>query len=120
MGQERCKVCDRPMATNADWMGAPEYVPDDYRPELCWTKSQCDAHAVDWRRRALEAEARERWVPVGERLPRKRMRVLVWVRHIESFATYVDDGSFTGWLDDDNCQIYPSHWRPMPASPEVP
>lgn len=45
---ERCEVCDRPRATDAQWRD----VPPGERDDLCWGREQCEAGAVDWRERA--------------------------------------------------------------------
>jgi hypothetical protein len=54
----RCPTCDRPPATAEQWrdMEAEE------GPDLCWGDPGCRYNAVDWRARALAAEAE------GERL----------------------------------------------------
>ncbi len=85
--------------------------------------ADCAAHAVNWRERALKAEARQAWVPVGERLPDNGEMVAVWLGGID-----------TGFLNDGVWYVRPSagphggggynptrkitHWRPMPAPPE--
>ena len=52
-----CPVCDRERATAADLAAYPEGA----GAHLCWRNHgnphACDAHAVDWRARALAAEA---------------------------------------------------------------
>lgn len=54
----RCPICDRPLATDAD----TEHPTDcAHCYQLCWgvrTMSHCDGDPVDWRARALTAEAR--------------------------------------------------------------
>lgn len=91
--------------------------------------ADCEAHRVNWRERALKAEARQAWVPVGERLPDNGEMVAVWLGGID-----------TGFLNDGVWYIRPSagphggggynptrkitHWRPidappLPAAPEV-
>jgi hypothetical protein len=68
----RCPDCDAELATLTDhqsWVEAGE--PDDYRPDLCWARPdlelvtydgaftlQCMRSPVDWRARALAAEAK--------------------------------------------------------------
>lgn len=49
-----CPVCDRPVATNKDW----KKVPEGKGGLLCW--GNCSPIAVDWRARALKAEAKLR------------------------------------------------------------
>ena len=58
MDPRRCVYCDRP---NCPWL---EYEPmdcDEYdaQPEwdTYWAKQSCSDHRVDWRERALRAEA---------------------------------------------------------------
>lgn len=61
---DRCPTCDRPLATVTDFDSTPENVQSWVaRPDLCWTSlhrglRDCRSHAVDWRERALKAEAR--------------------------------------------------------------
>jgi hypothetical protein len=65
MIRERCPVCDTPLASEADLRRAQDAAPgDDYhwRGELCWAPwgqdRRCSRKPVDWRARALVAEAR--------------------------------------------------------------
>lgn len=62
INEERCEICDRPMgsdslAADLQARGAPEAEGAVY----CWGaygEAQCREAAVDWRARALKAEAR--------------------------------------------------------------
>jgi hypothetical protein len=54
---ERCDVCDRPSATEADY----DAIPEGEGKHLCWREWDvlgCDAAAVDWRERYV-AQASE-------------------------------------------------------------
>jgi hypothetical protein len=55
--EERCPDCDRPMATRADFENHPENCQHCWT--LCWREYHdgCVAPRVDWRARALAAEA---------------------------------------------------------------
>lgn len=54
---DRCQACDRPLATQADYATTRE----GERRDLCWRAwnhgMRCDNEPIDWRTRALEAEA---------------------------------------------------------------
>jgi hypothetical protein len=47
---ERCERCDKPVATDNDWVTTPEGDGE----HLCWGSAVCAS--VDWRARALAAE----------------------------------------------------------------
>ncbi len=51
MTDERCRVCDRPHASEAEWSSTSPGERDD---PCC---GGCDPIAVDWRSRAIKAEA---------------------------------------------------------------
>lgn len=62
MSDERCHACDRPVATQEQWdHGACGQGGDgcecDACCSVCWGGPGCQANAVDWRARALKAEA---------------------------------------------------------------
>lgn len=48
---DRCHRCDRPIATQKDW----DTIPEGDGEHLCWDSTRCEP--VDWRARALVAEA---------------------------------------------------------------
>lgn len=52
MQVERCHTCDRPKATDEDW----KKIPEGQGEHLCW-EVPCRDTPVDWRARALVAEA---------------------------------------------------------------
>lgn len=122
--QERCKVCDRvdcptlelpPIKLSDSGYSEPR--------ERFMADAFCRAHAVDWRRRALEAEARERWVPVGEQLPTAWEPLAVrldngCISAAIRFVGVVGSWDVLGWGNLPVNKV--THWRPMPAAPEVP
>ena len=97
---------------------------EDLRAELAAVKAERDRYLT----RACVAENRARWVPVGERLPDfgddGANTVDVWAdgkRIPDCFRSGYDDG--WGWYQrDDWCELDGmdvTHWRPLPAPPEV-
>ena len=66
---ERCPTCDRPVASDAEWKRHEAEFPAEDCPAqngssaphwctaVCWGAEDCDMNAVDWRERAMEAEA---------------------------------------------------------------
>lgn len=53
---DRCPICDRPIATDEQWR-ATMPPRSAARSDLCWDGYECRTHAVDWRARAMKAEA---------------------------------------------------------------
>ncbi len=50
---KRCEVCDRVPASDEEW----DTIPEEKGDQLCWGGYQCYTRPVDWRARALAAEA---------------------------------------------------------------
>lgn len=50
---DRCRNCDKPVATEADW----EATPEGEGEHMCWGWGTPSCASVDWRARALAAEA---------------------------------------------------------------
>lgn len=78
MSRDNCPVCDAPLATEADeaeWqeLDTEQVDTDNWRPDLCWSRisgDHGDRDPIDWRARALAAEAerdeaREMWRATG-------------------------------------------------------
>jgi len=75
---------------------------------------------LDVVRGVRELEQRERWVPVGDRLPDIGVVVMVAV----SGAVVIAERSADGWYQLGVATMHwleqaPTHWRPMPAPPSV-
>lgn len=70
------------------------------------------------RARVAELEAAARWVPVGERLPNQWDVVQVWSVELHVSSAWLDDQP--EWVDRAGLlDAAPTHWRPLPAGPEV-
>jgi hypothetical protein len=52
--RDRCHNCDRQLPTAEEWNTTPE----GGRPDLCWEEGSGLCAPVDWRARALAAEAK--------------------------------------------------------------
>lgn len=175
--QERCKMCDRVecnleaerIAFNATSGGEDSVKQWEV---FVAARDNCRAHAVDWRQRALDAEAklsryerhdialgdihilcadagvpegnvvervaqlkdrllqaeaRERWVSVEERLPDYGVDVDVYTeggRRMNCALTACSNRPqcCSGiWHGYDGWEVSGvTHWRPLPAAPEVP
>ena len=73
-------------------------------------------------RMAADIEAMmPRWIPVGERLPEAGETVLLWnyVDHRLGWLKYVASGAAYFFSTQDECNIEPTHWMPLPEPPEV-
>jgi hypothetical protein len=89
--------------------------------------ADCEAHRVNWRERALAAEARQVWVPVTERLPVDYADVLVSqfdavarAAHVMSaYCVTYDYQRQCVWWAKGRTIVTPTHWRPLPAPPVV-
>ena len=64
------------------------------------------------------------WIDVNERLPEQTEpgfmdAYLVWlpIAGEYEFAYYNFDGQY--WEDNNGCNVYPSHWMPMPEPPKM-
>jgi hypothetical protein len=72
------------------------------------------------RARVVELEAAQRWVPVGERLPGEGVAVLVHSMHRGVMvATYDTDGARCAFFGHGVAAGTVTHWRALPAGPEV-
>ena len=70
-GRDRCELCDKPVANDAEW----ETVPEGGRDDLCWgVGANCEP--IDWRARCLAAEE----TVVELRDENERLRDDEWVR----------------------------------------
>jgi hypothetical protein len=79
--------------------------------------ADCAAHAVNWRERALKAEARQAWVPVEEDLPNPCADMLVLdAGEIKQAWLHGENGHFCDTNGERLWNV--THWRPMLAPPE--
>ena len=72
-------------------------------------------------RMGMEALKRQRWIPVGERLPEEKQRVLFWNPSNE--AIYVGFYSYTGkrgtvWFRTGKTDYASKYWMSLPEPPE--
>lgn len=60
-----------------------------------------------------------RWIPVSERLPEAYEDVLC-TNQTDKWVSLGDRASGGMWRDarDSDCEIFPTHWMPLPKSPE--
>ena len=81
----------------------------------------CHLHAVA---RIAELEEKQRWIPVSERLPEDGEHVLA--AYVDTMLTaayyrhHIAFGGVDNWWDTDECWHTgnPTHWMPLPESPE--
>ena len=104
-----------------------QYIPDgeDQEGYVEWLDQKAEIETL----RSEIARLREerRWVPVGERLPEKFERVLLYDPTIPNFPrsnTHVVIGYFRGfddWISPWCCPDGrgPTHWMPLPSGPET-
>ena len=59
------------------------------------------------------------WIPVMERLPEAGETVLLWnyVDHRLGWLKYTANGAAYFFSTQDECNIHPTHWMPLPAPP---
>lgn len=82
----------------------------------------CDA-LVAMTARAEKAEAENRWIPVGERLPKTEKPVQVYMPKL---YMSVQTGFYTKYYGEDDGEWYEhwvasgdvTHWRPLPEPPK--
>ena len=72
---------------------------------------------------AAALEMMPRWIPVSERLPEDRQRVLAYLsQFMAGDSTDVCQATFNadvGWFETQFGCYTASHWMPMPEPPEV-
>lgn len=70
----------------------------------------------------LDAEGRQHWIPVEERLPEDLTRVIVFCEDGVSYGLcehlIADDEEVVEWHDFLHYPIAPTHWMPLPEPPE--
>ena len=59
------------------------------------------------------------WIPVSERLPEAGQTVMLWnyVDHRLGWLKYTANGVAYFFSTQDECNIEPTHWMPLPAPP---
>lgn len=79
---DRCERCDRPRATDEGWR---TYQPGEGE-HLCWVSEaeRCSGDAIDWRARALAAEA--------------RIERLATSRYVKALRRYLKVEPARGWM----------------------
>lgn len=118
---DRCTNCDREACDTKAALAAfvacacPVDMrnPCPHQRYLNQQQTACEAHAVNWRERALAAE---RWIPVTERLPEVWQDVLVaWDGTV--LTAYMNAAGT--WCERYGEQpIAVTLWRPLPTPPE--
>jgi hypothetical protein len=88
------------------------------------TDLEQDLYIANARIKELEAENEKlkeanRWIPVAERLPEEWHYPPVLCGHVSDdwsdAAIVTDQGKF---INAEGCEIYPTHWRPLPEPPK--
>ena len=83
-----------------------------------WNERDAESHAKQFNA-AYKQGQQDRWIPVSERLPEERLKVLCYdnfYRRIGMGARW-DNQSLV--LDEsDDCEV--THWMPLPPNPEQP
>jgi hypothetical protein len=94
--------------------------PCEHQKAAHTANADCKSHTVNWRERALAAEARQAWVPVGERLPEDGVDVLAVSNSgvTDAYVLFDMDG-LPDWRRGDYQIRGVTHWQPLPAAPEV-
>lgn len=62
---------------------------------------------------------RERWIPVGERLPPHGVQVFVAMATGVEVLRWREDAGMWEWWDGDIDDLNVTHWMPLPEKPEV-
>lgn len=62
---------------------------------------------------------RERWIPVGERLPPHGVQVFVAMATGLEVMRWREDAGMWEWWDGDIDDLNVTHWMPLPEPPEV-
>lgn len=68
---------------------------------------------------AIEALEQQEWISVEDGLPINRHYPPVICRHDKD--NWTDAAIVTGrgnWINSEGCEIYPTHWRPLPEPPK--
>jgi len=95
-----------------------EYILADlHRGELAVLETRAEAAEAEL---AAMKEA-ERWIPVGERLPNLRCFVLFVAEYFGEKTLFHGARYKDGWysVGSVECHCDVTHWRPLPAPPEV-
>lgn len=92
------------------WTEMPEPEPDPV-----------DLHIAELEARIAELEAKQRWIPVSERLPEVEVNVLAAVYDASNSSVSMQILKHHGegkWFFWDTCYYVVTHWMPLPEPPE--
>jgi hypothetical protein len=78
-----------------------------------------ECHQIKLSERQLKTLRDSRWIPVSERLPEDGETVLLWnyVDHRLGWLKYTANGVAYFFSTQDETNIQPTHWMPLPEPP---
>lgn len=115
LSDERARLC-RSMEANERWAMPPGAQNAGFADTIA-RAARCEAAEA----RVAELEEALRWIPVTELLPAHGDTVLVYGPMDDPIwvASYSSRGVRPAWWGEGGTSLRVTHWRPLPAGPEV-